>query len=66
MSTMSGRTKMFRRNSFFTPTENEVEYQEGVRRHALRIEKPTQEKGINLDQVAEVVQDALDERDPGS
>lgn len=55
---------MFRKNSFFTQTDKEVEYNESVRKHALRLEKDhIQEKGLDVNQVSDIVQDVLDERD---
>lgn len=55
----------FRKNSFFTPTVKEIEYQESVREHALRAKEapPREEKRVDI---AAEVDRALDERDSRS
>lgn len=56
---------MFRKNSFFTPEVHEIEYQERVREHALRLDRE-RPKDDNVDeQVDRKIRDALDDRDMG-
>lgn len=53
----------FRKNSFFTPTEKEVEYQEGVRKHALRLDKEKPDEKLSIDKIDDRIRAAIDDSD---
>ena len=66
--TTTKQSKMFRRNSLFTPLVEETEYLEGVRKHALEAFTPIhneQDAGVreDVDEALRLAREAHDDLD---